>query len=71
MELKKTLLMPKTNFEMRGNLTKKEPGLLDKFISNRVYYLALEKNCNVLATDINENALDNAIESIFNSSKSK
>ena len=27
-------------------------------------YLALEKNCNVLATDINENALDNAINNI-------
>ena len=39
----KTLNLPKTEFEMRGNLTKKEPGLLDKFISNRVYYLALEK----------------------------
>lgn len=42
----KTLNLPKTEFEMRGNLTKKEPGLLDKFISNRVYYLALEKNKN-------------------------
>lgn len=27
-------------------------------------YLAQEKNCNVLATDINENALDNAINNI-------
>ena len=31
MELKQTLLMPKTNFEMRGNLANKEPKILEKW----------------------------------------
>ena len=31
MELKNTLLMPKTNFEMRGNLNQKEPVLVKKW----------------------------------------
>ena len=31
---------------MRGNLPKKEPGILENFINNKVYYLALEKNKN-------------------------
>ena len=42
----KTLNLPKTDFEMRGNLPKKEPGILEKNIENKVYYLALEKNKN-------------------------
>lgn len=42
----KTLNLPKTDFEMRGNLPKKEPGILENFIENKVYYLALEKNKN-------------------------
>ena len=29
MDYKNTLLMPKTDFEMRVNLVKKEPGLLE------------------------------------------
>ena len=41
-----TLNLPKTDFEMRGNLPKKEPGILEKNIENKVYYLALEKNKN-------------------------
>ena len=31
MEVKKTLLMPKTNFEMRGNLPSKEPAIREKW----------------------------------------
>ena len=31
MEIKKTLLMPKTNFEMRGNLPSKEPAIREKW----------------------------------------
>ena len=31
MEFKNTLLMPKTNFEMRGNLINKEPALVKKW----------------------------------------
>lgn len=42
----KTLNLPKTEFEMRGNLPKKEPAILKKFLDNKVYYLALEKNKN-------------------------
>ena len=42
----KTLNLPKTEFEMRGNLPKKEPGILEKNVENKVYYLALEKNKN-------------------------
>ena len=42
----KTLNLPKTEFEMRGNLPKKEPAILKNFIDKKVYYLALEKNKN-------------------------
>ena len=42
----KTLNLPETEFEMRGNLPSKEPKILEKFISDRAYYLALEKNKN-------------------------
>ncbi len=37
MELKKTLLMPKTNFEMRGNLATKEPLLVKKWQDEHLY----------------------------------
>ncbi|MCB9499521.1 MAG: isoleucine--tRNA ligase [Erysipelotrichaceae bacterium] len=37
MEIKESLLMPKTNFEMRGNLNKKEPILVDKWNKEKVY----------------------------------
>lgn len=40
----KTLNLPKTDFEMRGNLPKKEPVILEKFIENGIYEKALEKN---------------------------
>lgn len=37
MELKNTLLMPKTNFEMRGNLPIKEPVLVKKWQDENLY----------------------------------
>ena len=37
MELKNTLLMPKTNFEMRGNLNQKEPILVKKWQDEKLY----------------------------------
>lgn len=37
MEVKQSLLMPKTSFEMRGNLAKKEPLLVDKWSKDHVY----------------------------------
>lgn len=45
MSLKETLLMPKTDFEMRGNLAIKEPKVLEKWHINQELYLkTLEKN---------------------------
>lgn len=44
MELKDTLLMPKTGFEMRGNLTRKEPDILARWNDINLYQLMLEKN---------------------------
>ena len=44
MELKKTLLMPKTNFEMRGNLAQKEPRLISKWQEENIYEQLLNKN---------------------------
>ncbi len=37
MEIKESLLMPKTNFEMRGNLSQKEPKLVEKWKEEKVY----------------------------------
>lgn len=37
MELKDTLLMPKTEFEMRGNLPTKEPVLVEAWKANKLY----------------------------------
>lgn len=37
MEIKKTLLMPKTAFEMRGNLNRKEPKILNSWFEMDVY----------------------------------
>ncbi len=37
MDYKETLHMPKTDFEMRGNLTKKEPGILKQWQENNYY----------------------------------
>ena len=42
----KTLNLPKTDFEMRGNLPKKEPAILEKFIENKIYEKALKQNEN-------------------------
>ena len=38
MELKETLLMPKTEFEMRGNLNIKEPKFLEKWDKEDIYH---------------------------------
>ena len=35
MEVKQSLLMPKTSFEMRGNLAKKEPLLIEKWTKKK------------------------------------
>ena len=37
MEIKQSLLMPKTNFEMRGNLAQKEPKLIEKWEKQDIY----------------------------------
>ncbi|MGI6714295.1 MAG: isoleucine--tRNA ligase [Bacilli bacterium] len=39
MELKNTLLMPKTQFEMRGNLARKEPVMVQKWQDENLYFL--------------------------------
>ena len=37
MDYKDTLLMNKTNFEMRGNLNQKEPVLVEKWKEEKLY----------------------------------
>lgn len=44
MELKKTLKMPRTEFEMRGNLPTKEPKWVEKWEKDGLYYKMIEKN---------------------------
>ena len=44
MDYKDTLLMPNTTFEMRGNLPKKEPSILEKWEKIKLYDLMMEKN---------------------------
>jgi len=44
MEIKQTLLMPKTNFEMRGNLPSKEPAIREKWQKEHLYEELLKKN---------------------------
>ena len=44
MDYKDTLHMPKTDFEMRGNLPKKEPGILEKWEKDDHYHKILAKN---------------------------
>ena len=44
MDYKDTLLMPKTDFEMRGNLTKKEPLILEKWEKMHLYDLMTQQN---------------------------
>ena len=43
---KDTLLMPKTEFPMRGNLGKKEPGIQEAWEDNELYENVLKKNQN-------------------------
>lgn len=43
MDYKDTLLMPKTAFEMRGNLAKKEPGFQKRWQDEHLYEAMLEK----------------------------
>ena len=44
MEIKQTLLMPKTSFEMRGNLPSKEPKYREKWENNKLYNQMIEAN---------------------------
>ena len=44
MELKNSLLMGKTNFEMRGNLPTKEPIFLKNWEDDQLYDKIMEKN---------------------------
>ena len=44
MEIKDSLLMPKTKFEMRGNLPSKEPGIQAKWDEMNLYNLMLDRN---------------------------
>ncbi|KUH47219.1 isoleucine--tRNA ligase [Mycoplasmopsis meleagridis] len=46
---KDTLNMPKTDFEMRANLTIKEPLYRQEWLDNKIYQKLLEKNQNNLA----------------------
>ena len=39
-----TLNLPKTEFSMRGNLTQKEPAMLEEWAKDRTYYAMIEKN---------------------------
>ncbi len=39
-----TLNLPKTEFSMRGNLTQKEPVMLEEWAKDRTYYAMIEKN---------------------------
>ncbi|MDR2676815.1 MAG: isoleucine--tRNA ligase [Endomicrobium sp.] len=41
-----TLNLPKTNFEMRANLTQKEPALIEKWMKEKLYLKICEKNSN-------------------------
>lgn len=46
MEIKDTLTMPKTGFEMRGNLPNKEPKFLERWQQENLYAKMMEKNKN-------------------------
>src|SRR5690625_6038861 len=43
MDYKETLLMPKTKFPMRGNLTNKEPIRREEWENNKVYEKSLDR----------------------------
>ena len=45
MDYKSTLNLPKTTFEMRGNLPKKEPKMVAKWQQNNALYGKIRKNC--------------------------
>lgn len=42
----KTLNLPQTDFQMRGNLPAKEPEILENMLNDKIYYLGLDKNKN-------------------------
>ena len=42
--IKETLLMPKTDFPMRGNLPNREPQIEQKWYDENVYQRVLDKN---------------------------
>ena len=44
MEYKDTLLMPKTEFPMRGNLPKREPEIQEKWEEMNIYKIGAGKN---------------------------
>jgi len=44
MDYKDTLLMPKTDFPMRGGLPNKEPQIQEKWNEQDLYHKILEKN---------------------------
>lgn len=44
MDYKETLNMPKTDFEMRGNLAKKEPGILERWEKENSYQEILKRH---------------------------
>jgi len=44
MNYKDTLLMPKTEFEMRGNLPKKEPKYVERWLESRMYEKVVQQN---------------------------
>jgi len=44
MEIKDTLLMPKTDFPMRGNLPNREPQIEEKWDDEQIYQKVLKKN---------------------------
>ena len=44
MEYKNTIFLPKTSFEMRGNLPTKEPKILQDWAKNKIFYKLREKS---------------------------
>ena len=47
MEYKDTLLMPKTEFPMRGNLPKREPEIQEKWEEMNIYKMVQERTKDV------------------------
>lgn len=46
MEIKDTLLMPKTKYPMKGNLVNKEPLIQEKWQNQKIYDAVIKKNAN-------------------------